>query len=286
LRLGLKVDGHLLVAVEETLERFVERAAPVLFLADKAGNLQGAVDGRTLSPALIWLSANQWPAGETIVVTFNKLNWDTRLQKAYRLGIGVSTASDPWNVGARWMPVVQQSPYANRLLSERTVLELAQLKRVAGMSEGGPSARMMRPPVANYRLNVIFSAFSGQPATVNPQARLAGCNIPQSVDGVLHLDLLWQGEGKTRGDYTRFVHVIGADGKLLGQWDSPPDGGTYPTFLWAEGEYVQDSVTIPLNKIPSGAYTLYIGLYNPLDGERLLTERGQNYMEISVEVEN
>ena len=34
LRLGLKVDGHLLVAVEETLERFVERAAPVLFLAD------------------------------------------------------------------------------------------------------------------------------------------------------------------------------------------------------------------------------------------------------------
>ncbi len=250
--------------------------APVLLLADEAGNLQGATDGRALSPTLIWLPADQWPVGQTIVVTFNKLNWDTRKQHAYRLGIGVSANPNPWNVGARWQPVVRQSPYANRLLSERTVLELAQLKRVAGMSEGAPPIRQMSQPIVQHRLNVVFSQ----------QAQLIGYNTPKIADDTLRLDLLWQGLGLERGDFIRFVHVLGPDGQLWGQWDSSPDNGLYPTFLWAQGEFVWDGVEVPLiNNFPPGVYTLRVGLYDPLSGQRLLTQSKRDYVEIPLQID-
>ncbi len=251
--------------------------SPLLFLADAEGNLQGVTAARDFSPALIWFPPDRWQTGQTVKVRFNKLTWDTRNQKTYRLGIGVSTAPDPWNVGARWRPVMQQSPYANRLLSERTVLELAQFKRAAGMPEGVPALRQMSWPIVQRRLKAVFGS----------QIRLIGCNAPQihQANGktTLQLDLFWQGLGTERGDYTRFVHVLGPNGQMWGQWDSAPDGGLYPTSLWAEGEFVAERVNVPLEpEAQTGLYTLRVGWYNPASGARLLTPDGQDYIEISV----
>jgi hypothetical protein len=249
--------------------------APALFLMDGQGDLVGATPAQTLSPTLIWLPADRWPVGETIVVTFNRLTWDTRDRAAYRLGVGVLAAADPWDVGARWRPTIEQTPFANRVMSERTVVELARFSRVAGFSEGGPAPRRMRQPISHYRLEARFGE----------QVRLVGYNVPQIVPTdngeVIRLDLVWQGLGESRGDYVRFVHLVGPDGLLWGQHDSSPDDGAYPTSLWAAGEFVPEAVSAPVKAgRPPGVYTLHVGLYDPASGQRLPTTQGRDHVEI------
>ena len=254
--------------------------SPVLFLSDADGVLQGETVARDFSPTLIWFPPDQWQIGQTIKVTFNKLNWDTRDKREYRLALGVTTAVDPWDVGARWRPAVQHSPYANHLMSERTVLELACFERVAGMSEGAPPVRQMRQPIVQHRLDAVFSQ----------QVRLVGYDTPQihQTNGktTVQLDLLWQGLGLERGDYIRFVHLLGPNGQLWGQWDSPPVNGMYPTLLWSEREFALEDVEVLVKPdYPAGLYTLHIGLYDPVSGQRLFNEFGQDHIGINVKIE-
>ncbi len=245
--------------------------SPILFLLDADGNPVGATPGAEMSPTLIWLPTDRWPVGETIAVTFNRLNWDTRARDRYRLAIGVTTAADPWAVGARWIPQVQPSAFATHVTADRTLIELARFKQVAGMQEGTPLARAFSAPKIDHRLDADFGG----------QVRLLGYDEPHvTADGV-SVRLAWQGVGAERGDWTRFAQLIGADGALRGQNDSPPQNGTYPTNLWQNGEFVTEAVNIPLeNPLPAGEYSLLVGLYNPADGARLLTVEGQDYQTI------
>jgi len=55
-------------------QQLPSEASPVLFLADADGALQGETTARDLSPTLIWFPVERWPAGQTLKVTFNKLN--------------------------------------------------------------------------------------------------------------------------------------------------------------------------------------------------------------------
>ncbi len=252
---------------------------PTLFLLDETGAFVGATDAAHAPATLVWYPPERWPPGELVIVEFNSLNWHTRDRAAYRLGLGVSTAADPWDVGARWRPEIVQTPFANRLTPERTVVELAHVKQVAGLPEGGPLARQTLQPVTRHRANVTFGG----------QIRLAGYNDPQiRLTGkglTVQLDLVWQGLGEARGEYVRFVHLVGPDGVLQGQHDSPPVNGTYPTSLWAEGEFVSETVEIPLEADrPSGAYTLHVGLYDPISGQRLTDEVGRDHSEIMVQL--
>jgi mannosyltransferase len=86
----------------------------------------------------------------------------------------------------------------------------------------------------------------------------------------LPLTLVWQAVGRVEKDYTVFVHVVDADGRLWAQWDNPPVGGTYPTGQWSVGESVFDPYTIPLGEqMPPGRYGVLVGLYEPVSGLRL-----------------
>ncbi len=64
-------------------------------------------------------------------------------------------------------------------------------------------------------------------------------------DEQLLVTLAWQAKMEMEQDYTAFVHLIDAEGKLLGQLDRPPAG--YPTSDWQPGEIVVDryNVTLP-----------------------------------------
>jgi hypothetical protein len=113
-------------------------------------------------------------------------------------------------------------------------------------------------------------------------ARLVGYDLPVLASTVrvgeaLTLTLYYQSERTTPGDYTRFVHLYDAQGNLVTQSDSPPQGGVNPTWSWVRGETVVDPVTVQLPpEAAPGAYTLYTGLYNPADGVRVpLTVDGQ-----------
>lgn len=102
--------------------------------------------------------------------------------------------------------------------------------------------------------------------------RLAEGEAPLTVHGgeQIPLILLWSAKSRPMTNYTVFVHLVGPDGILWGQWDNPPIWGTYPTTNWAAGEIVFDQYRIPVQgDAPPGKYHLLVGLYDPVTGARL-----------------
>jgi hypothetical protein len=103
--------------------------------------------------------------------------------------------------------------------------------------------------------------------------RLVGYDLAvtsDAIDVVLH----WQALGRMQEYYKFFVHLYDLEsGALVAQADVVPRNWTYPTTWWETGEFVSDEITLPLEGIPSGAYSLYVGVYKT-DGERLSVSSG------------
>jgi hypothetical protein len=85
-------------------------------------------------------------------------------------------------------------------------------------------------------------------------------------DNTPSLSLTWQATAPLPEDYTTFVHVLDAAGKLIGQADGPALEGDYPTSWWSPGETIVD--TRPLS-LPPEADRVTIGLYRLRDQARL-----------------
>ena len=81
--------------------------------------------------------------------------------------------------------------------------------------------------------------------------------------------LYWQARTPIPQDYTVFVQVLGPNGTLVGQHDSPPAGGRLPTSIWETGEIVPDrhQIDFPVSQI--GEYRIIAGMYDPVSGARL-----------------
>jgi 4-amino-4-deoxy-L-arabinose transferase-like glycosyltransferase len=111
-------------------------------------------------------------------------------------------------------------------------------------------------------------------ARFGDSARLVGYDLAEG-DHVqagqwLRLVLHWQALETIDRHYTVFVHLVDANGRIVGQRDQIPGDGQFPTTSWVPGEYLSDTHIIPLKPdTPPGQYWIEIGLYNPLDGTRL-----------------
>jgi hypothetical protein len=82
--------------------------------------------------------------------------------------------------------------------------------------------------------------------------------------------LTWQTLKRAPQDYTVFLHLIDAEGKVPAQQDSPPDSGQFPTSRWSSGIAFQDAHVIRLpSDLRPGRYRLQVGLYEPGSGARL-----------------
>ncbi len=115
-----------------------------------------------------------------------------------------------------------------------------------------PAPRQFAVPPIPHPMAVTFGG----------EIRLLGYDVDRTKDQ-LRLTLYWQALTAPRGDYTRFVHLFDPATKtLVAQNDSPPRGGKYPTSWWAAGEVVTETVTMPLEGVPPGAYRLAVGLYD------------------------
>ena len=69
--------------------------------------------------------------------------------------------------------------------------------------------------------------------------------------------------------YAVFVHVLGPDGRVVAQHDSPPGQGTATTG-WVQGQYIADEHPIDMPAdLPPGQYQVEIGVYDPNTGARL-----------------
>jgi hypothetical protein len=88
----------------------------------------------------------------------------------------------------------------------------------------------------------------------------------------LRLTLRWEALDRLVEDYSISVKLLDADGTVLAQQDSGPQGGQHPTSRWRPGERIADPHEL---KIPSGTplgwYQLQVIFYRPTDLSRLLT---------------
>jgi hypothetical protein len=88
--------------------------------------------------------------------------------------------------------------------------------------------------------------------------------------GQVRLSLYWRTESAVENEYVVFCHLLDGTGWLRGQQDNPPREGTYPTKVWTSGETVVDVYRVPLAPdAPLGDALIEIGMYDPVDGERL-----------------
>ena len=100
---------------------------------------------------------------------------------------------------------------------------------------------------------------------------LVGYRLIHFVPGrQAHAFLWWKALERPAYNYSAFVHLIGADGEILTQFDHLPLSDFYPMRAWAVGVELRDDY--PLN-IPQGASLdgawLAVGLYDRSTGTRL-----------------
>ncbi|MBM4423980.1 MAG: hypothetical protein FJ030_11410 [Chloroflexi bacterium] len=107
-----------------------------------------------------------------------------------------------------------------------------------------------------------------------------------SSGGAIRMALNWRYVAATTVSYKFFTHIFDADGQLIAQYDGIPQGGLAPTDSWTPGQSLNDlfAVTLPPD-LPSGVYTIRVGMYDPASGQRLLITQGASPGIDSLEVE-
>jgi hypothetical protein len=98
---------------------------------------------------------------------------------------------------------------------------------------------------------------------------------------VLPVEFTWQPLNKPQIDYNLFLQLLDADGTLLAQQDSQPNGGYSPTSTWNPNKQVSDRHGLALPPdLPAGDYRLIAGLYDPNTGKRLTTTENSDFVEL------
>lgn len=83
------------------------------------------------------------------------------------------------------------------------------------------------------------------------------------------LTLYWRSMDFVDANYTVFVHAVGPDQTIRGQWDSVPAQGTAPTSGWVPGQIIEDNFEIPMAAdAPPWKYDIFVGMYDPITGRR------------------
>jgi hypothetical protein len=106
---------------------------------------------------------------------------------------------------------------------------------------------------------------------------LEGYEAPAEIRAAdpLPVTLLWQAAGGTQTGYKVFVQLLDDQGNLVTGSDQIPDSWRRPTTGWIAGEYIIDAHALNLPpELEPGAYTLIVGLYDPVTMQRLRSNSG------------
>jgi hypothetical protein len=85
-----------------------------------------------------------------------------------------------------------------------------------------------------------------------------------------YLLIEWRALATPAQDYTVFVQLLGADGRVAWQSDRQPVDGFRPTSAWTAGDSVGDRYAFrwPAD-LPAGGYRVIAGMYDWRTGARL-----------------
>lgn len=215
------------------------------------------IEDTTLRPMTValWYPTSKWKVGE--IVKMETLPWD--VGDDFNVGLGVMEGED-WRIVEDRLPLeVRTSTLVVSPFEEGTALKLLEVR------DGQPVTprRSFEPPS-------IPNPFQ---ADLAHKVRLLGYGLTPSTlysGETLHLTLYWQALAKMEKDYTVFTHLTDKEGRIWGQRDNFPAEGTRPTSGWLVGEIVVDEYDIPVRgDAPPGEYTIEIGMYDLISGERL-----------------
>ncbi len=131
-------------------------------------------------------------------------------------------------------------------------------------------ARYTEPPVVNpTNGEVLFGDF----------ARFLGNDLGNSTFQLgerVVFKMMWEVISQPERDYMTYIHLKDADGNLQQAWDGPTaqteNGAYYTTLVWEPGEFIIDERDLRLHNEeapPGDGYTLTIGLYDLVTGERV-----------------
>jgi hypothetical protein len=91
--------------------------------------------------------------------------------------------------------------------------------------------------------------------------QLSGYQIQQINEGsVLQVDLLWRSLAQAWEDYQTELTFIDEQGQSQLRWLSHPANGRFPVRAWHPGDWVRDTLYLPLSGVTTGEYTLQLRL--------------------------
>lgn len=156
-------------------------------------------------------------------------------------------------------------------------VELGEQSYQLGEVEISAEVRLFEPPAPQVAVDAVFGDV----------ARLVGFDPPPEnvpAGQPVPLTLYWQSlqTGEPVG-YTVFTQVLGENGRVIAQHDSPPANGRRPTPGWVEGEYIQDEHLLAVGDHSyTGEGQLIVGLYDPTTGARLTLPDGRDAFPLHV----
>ena len=158
-----------------------------------------------------------------------------------------SEASDPEGIVQGWLA---EHAYPGR------DTWLGPVRAVTTILPGDEAGWSVEQPGANFgdQLQLVEAARSAQ--TVQAGEMLA-------------LRLAWQTLAPPAANYTLFLQLLDADGRVAAQRDVPLLSGSAPADAWQPGQQAETRVGIalPAGSAP-GEYRLIAGLYDPQTGQR------------------
>ncbi len=218
-----------------------------------------------------------------------KVFWGSVIRPA-----GDSYPADEWLAGDRfqgrfWLPVPIDAPegrYSVVLLPEpplRRTGVVAAVRgwlglRPAGLVLGRIDVQSRSTSLPNVTVTPVplptnLSISHPLVATLGNQVRFLGFDLESDTvrpGEQVAFTLYWQALTSMNTSYTVFTHLLGPANQVVGQWDSPPHGGAYPTTRWQPGEVVADAYSFVVDSATEpGLYPIEVGMYRLEDVTRL-----------------
>jgi len=126
----------------------------------------------------------------------------------------------------------------------------------------------------------------GRPLEAQFGDELALLGYDAALEGeALQVTLTWRCLRPPAVDYSVFVHLVDAGGKVVSQQDGWPQEGAYPLSVCDSGEVIVDRRLLPLpDGLPVSSTQLHIGLYRLESGQRLPVSSGGDAVKVDLEL--